>query len=97
MTDAMNERLAGIRTHLREALKLANGEIRGTPSVNMQIVLDQLILAINKVAPNMPSSTIGWVAPMLREASFAASGEGDKNLALDLHYASYTLDRYWDG
>lgn len=33
---------------------------------------------------------------MLREASIAASGEGKKHLALDLHYAAYTLERVWD-
>jgi len=93
MLDRTNERLAGIRARLRDALKMATKPDMTplTISVNMQIVLDALNMAINKVVPNMPASAAAWVVPMLWDAAESASGEGEKDLAFDLHYEANTL------
>jgi len=91
MLDRTNERLAGIRARLRDALKMAHERTGLTISVNMQIVLDALNMAVNKVVPNMSSSTAAWVVPMLWDAAESASGEGEKDLAFDLHYEANAL------
>lgn len=100
MLSVTDERLAGIRARLRDALSMAKyglpAQVVPTFSVNMQIVRAALSMAINMIVPNMSSFTATWVALMLRDAAESADSEGESDLALDLHFEANALDNAWD-
>jgi len=65
-------------------------ELAGRPNLCFRVA-NALVTAIGEINPDMLSTTIGWVAEMLRDKACIAACKGDKDLAAALHRACAML------
>lgn len=78
MTDRRIEQLIQVGADLQE--------LAGWPNLCFRVA-NALVTAIGEINPDMLSTTIGWVAEMLRDKACIAACKGDKDLAAALHLA----------